>query len=335
MSLSDNIVLSFPANISCSEIVATLTCIFDTLILKGGFYMDWLKRMTRALDYVESNLATEIDMNEAAKMACCSSYNFQKMFSFITDISLVEYIRRRRLTLAAFEIQNSNVKIIDIALKYGYESPVSFTRAFQTMHGIVPSLARDGGVVLKAYPRMSFQISIKGESEMEYRIETKEAFDVFGIETISSSIGDENYQSPAQLWQNCHKNGLYEKLLKDSGDLPSFISRDLCKIHGGINYRKTDATTFPYMLCCFLGKNSNTEGYNIAHIPAQTYAIFPSKKFKWDDNFDTILTSLQKRFYNEWLPTSNYEKVDGAEFEIYGGNNEHGYIELWYPVVKK
>lgn len=297
--------------------------------------MDWLKRMNRALDYVENNLINEIDMNVVAQMACCSSYNFQKMFSFITEISLVEYIRRRRLTLAAFEIQNSDVKIIDVALKYGYESPVSFSRAFQALHGIAPSLARNDGVILKAYPRISFQISIKGENEMEYRIETKEAFDIFGIETIGSSIGDDSYQNPAELWQKCRKNGLYEKLFKDSGDLPPFISQDLCKIHGAINYRKTEENTFPYMLCCFVGNNSNTEGYNIAHIPAQTYAIFPSKKFRWDKDFSTVLNTLQKRFYSEWLPTSNYEKVDGAEFEIYGGNEEYGYIELWYPVVKK
>jgi AraC family transcriptional regulator len=297
--------------------------------------MDWLMRMNCALDYVESNLTKEIDMNVVAQRACCSSYNFQKMFSFITEISLVEYIRRRRLTLAAFEIQNSDAKIIDIALKYGYESPVSFTRAFQALHGIVPSLARNDGAILKAYPRISFQISIKEDSEMEYRIETKEPFDIFGIETIGSSIGDESYESPAKLWQKCHENGFYEKLFKDSGDLPSFISQDLCKIHGAINYRKTEENTFPYMLCCFVGDNSNTEGYSITHIPAQTYAIFSSKRFKWDEDFSSILTTLQKRFYSEWLPTSNYEKIDGAEFEIYGGNSEYGYIELWYPVSKK
>ncbi|WP_454053172.1 AraC family transcriptional regulator [Clostridium sp. Marseille-Q7071] len=297
--------------------------------------MDWLKRMNRALDYVESNLTNEIDMNIVSQMALCSSYDFQKMFSFITEISLVEYIRRRRLTLAAFEIQNSNIKIMDIALKYGYESPISFTRAFQALHGIAPSLARDGGVVLKAYPRISFQISIKGESEMEYRIETKQAFDIFGIETIGSSIGDEIYQSPAQLWQDCQKNGLYEKLFKDSGNLPSFISQDLCKIHGAVNYRKTEENTFPYMLCSFVGENSNTEGYSIAHIPEQTYAIFPSKRFQWNKDLMKILTTLQRRFYTEWLPTSNYEKIEGAEFEIYGGTPEYAYIELWYPVVKK
>lgn len=297
--------------------------------------MEWLKKMNCALDYVEKNLTSEIDMKVVAQKACCSSYNFQKVFSFITGISLVEYIRRRRLTLAAFEIHNSKTKIIDIALKYGYESPISFARAFQVQHGIAPSLAREDGAILKAFPRLSFQISIKGESEMEYRIETKEAFDIFGIETIASIIGDENYQSPSQLWQQCHKNGSYEELLKDSGNLPLFVAQDLCKIHGVANYRNTKGNTYPYMLCSFVGDNSKTEGYSIAHIPSQTYAIFPSRKFKWNEDFATILTTLQKRFYSEWLPTSIYEKVEGPEFEIYGGTPEYGYIELWYPVVKK
>jgi AraC family transcriptional regulator len=296
--------------------------------------MDWLKRMNRAIDYVENNLMNEIDMSVVAQMACTSTYNFQKMFSFITEISLVEYIRRRRLTLAAFEIQNSDVKIVDAALKYGYESPVSFTRAFQALHGIVPSVARGGGVTLKAYPRISFQISIKGESEMEYRIEKKEAFDIFGIETIASSIGDKNYQSPSQLWKKCQQDGEYERLFGNSGELPPFITQDLCKIHGAANYRKTEENTFPYMLCCFVDKSSNTKGYNIAHIPEQTYAIFPSKRFKWEE-IGVVRNGLEKRFYSEWLPTSNYEKVEGAEFEIYGGDQEYGYIELWYPVVKK
>lgn len=297
--------------------------------------MDWLKRMNRALDYVESNLINEIDMNMVAKMACCSSYNFQNMFSFITGISLTEYIRRRRLTLAAFEIHDSDIKIIDAALKYGYESPVSFARAFQALHGMPPSSARDSSATLKAFPKISFQISIKGASEIDYRIETKDAFDIFGIETISSSIGDKKYESPSQLWKRCQGNGLYEKLFNASGDLPSFISQNLCKIHGAANYRNTEDNTFPYMLCCFSGKNSNMKGYSIAHIPSQTYAIFPSKKFKWDEDFQSVLSTLQKRFYSDWLPTSNYEKVDGPEFEIYGGTPELGYIELWYPVVRK
>lgn len=297
--------------------------------------MDWLNKMNAAIEYIENNLTDEIDFNVVCAKACCSSYNFQRMFSFITDVSLAEYIRRRRLTTAALELQNSNKKVIDVAVKYGYESSTSFARAFNTLHGISPAEAKKAGATLKAYPKISFQISIKGEKEMDYKIETKEAFDVFGIETISSLTGAKGYQSPAELWQECHKNGEYERLFSNSGDLPSFISQDLCKIHGVENYRKTEENTFPYMLCAFVSHNSNTEGYKTARIPTQTYAVFSSEKFKWDDDFFNILTTMQKRFYSEWLPTANYERADAANFEIYGGTQEYGYIELWFPIIKK
>ena len=297
--------------------------------------MDMLMKMNAALDYIEKNLTGEIDFSIVAQQAGCSSYNFQRMFSFVTDVPIAEYIRRRRLTQAAVELQNSDAKIIDIAMKYGYDSPVSFARAFANLHGITPSDAKQPGVELKAYPRISFQISIKGEKEMNYRIETKEAFDIFGIETVASLSGEEGYISPAQLWQQCHQNGSYEKLFDASGDLPNFLTQDLCKIHGAENYRATEGNTFPYMLCSFVSDTSKTDGYVVQHIPAQTYAIFPSEKFRWDENFGEILGNLQKRFYSEWLPTANYERVPGANFEIYGGDKDYGYIELWYPVRKK
>lgn len=294
--------------------------------------MDWLTKMNAALDYIENHLTEDIDYTIVAQQACCSSYNFQRMFSFITDVSLAEYIRRRRLTQAALELQNTNGKVIDIALKYGYDSAVSFSRAFANLHGITPNEAKHLGVELKAYPRISFHISIKGDKEMNYRIECKEAFDVFGIETIAHLSGDEGYISPAKLWQQSHQNGEYERLFQAAGDLPNFVAQDLCKIHGVENYRSTDDNTFPYMLCAFVSENSKTEGFTVQHIPAQTYAIFPSEKFRWDEDFSKVLEKLQKRFYSEWLPTANYERVAGANFEIYGGDKDYGYIELWFPV---
>lgn len=297
--------------------------------------MDWIKKMKCALDYVENNLTSKIDMNVVAQKACCSSYNFQRMFSFITDISLAEYIRRRRLTLAAFEIQNSKIKIIDVALKYGYESPVSFARAFQALHGITPSMARKDGANLKAFPCISFQISIKGEKEMDYRIEKKDSFEVFGIEALISTTDDTDYLThPGALWKQCTQNGSYEELFNNAGDLPSFIRQDLCKIHAVMNYRKTEENTFPYMLCSFLNDKSNMEGYTIIEIPQQTWAIFPSKEISWD-KISEALDLLNKRFYTEWLPTSDYEKVEGPEMEIYGGTSSAAYVELWIPVTKK
>jgi len=301
--------------------------------------------MNAALAYVEDNLAGEIDHVTLARIACCSSYNFFRMFSFITEVSLSEYIRRRRLTLAALELQINDIKIVDLAFKFGYDSPVSFSRAFQVLHGVTPTEARADGVKLKAYPRLSFQISIKGEKEMDYRIESKEAFQVFGIEDIfmseagmvtaeGTSKNEPKLRAPSDLWDECHANGSYEKLASDAGGLPAFINKDLCKVHAVCDYRETEEGTFPYMLCAFKGPNSKVDGYTIADIPAHTWAIFPTGKFEWDD-CGTVLGSLYKRIFAEWLPTSNYEQVGSLDMELYVGDDEFGYIEIWLAIKKK
>jgi len=298
--------------------------------------MDWLTKMNAALNYIENNLTDEIDFNIVAQNACCSSYNFQRMFSFITDTTLAEYIRRRRLTQAAIELQNTNAKVLDIAIKYGYDSSTSFARAFSSLHGLAPSKAKQAGVNLNAYPKISFQISIKGDSVMDYRIETKEAFDVFGIEAICSLSGDKNYITPPKLWQKCHEDGEHDRLESNAGDSHSLLSPTSCKVHAVEFYRKTEENTFPYMLCAFVSKNSKTEGYTIAHIPAQTYVVFSSETFKKQYNevdFFKILKIMHKAFYKEWLPTANYEKADAASFEIYGYAEDCLSVELWYPIV--
>ena len=294
--------------------------------------MDWLTRMNTALAYVEDNLTGEIDHEKLARIACCSSHNFFRMFSYIADVSLSEYIRRRRLTLAALELQNSNIRVIDLAMKFGYDSPVSFSRAFHALHGVTPTEARADGVTLKAYPRLSFQISIKGEKEMDYRIETKEAFQVFGIEGVFNA--DHSGRTPADLWDECHANGTYEKLAADAGDLPTFVNKDLCQVHGACSYKDTGANSFPYMLCAFRSVNSRMDGYTVVDIPAHTWAIFPSGKFDWSD-CGTVMENLYKRFFTEWLPTSDYEQIGSLDFELYGGDGEQGYIELWFAVRKK
>ena len=110
-------------------------------ILKGGNLLDWLDHMNAAIEYIETHLADDISYDRAAQIACCSTYHFQRMFSYITGIPLSEYIRRRRLTLAAFELQAGNCKVIDAALKYGYESPEAFSRAFKKLHDVMALLA--------------------------------------------------------------------------------------------------------------------------------------------------------------------------------------------------
>lgn len=118
--------------------------------------MDWQIGMNRAADYIENNMTGEIDLTVAARYACCSVWEFQRIFSFMAYVSVGEYIRRRRLALAAADIQSGNDKIIDIALRYGYDSPAAFSRAFGQLFGVAPSRARSDGVPLPAYPRITF-----------------------------------------------------------------------------------------------------------------------------------------------------------------------------------
>ena len=127
--------------------------------------MDWLNQMNAAMSYIESNITERIDYGTVAKIACCSSTKFQKMFSFMTDLSIGEYVRRRKLSLAAAEIIGSDIKVIDIALKYGYQSPESFTRAFHAFHGVSPSIARKHGI-FTAFSPITFKIQIIGGNVM-------------------------------------------------------------------------------------------------------------------------------------------------------------------------
>lgn len=282
--------------------------------------MDWLDRMNNAMNYIESNLAEDISYDKAAQIACCSTYHFQRMFSFITDIPLSEYIRRRRLTLAAFELQTSKIKVIEVALKYGYRSPEAFTRAFKNLHGVIPISARNKGVSLKAYPRMTFSISIKGDIEMNYRIEQKESFEVFGVYDIISRKMEKAFVEVPKFCIKCDGDGTVDNMNELLGR-----SHD-SMLHAAL-YDYTD-TNFKYMICYHVFEGAKIPNkYTRLHVPALTWAIFPEPKCE--------MQNLWKRIYTEWFPTSEYEQVEGPTFEMYYGlaNNASG--EIWIPVRKK
>ena len=143
--------------------------------------MEWVERLNQSMNYIEEHLTDEIDYEQLGRIACCSSYHFQRMFTYMAGVPLSEYIRRRKMSLAAVDLQGGNMKIIDVAGKYGYSSPTAFNRAFQTVHGIAPSAVKSEGVSVKSFPPILFKITVKGVEEMNYRIETKEAFRIVGV----------------------------------------------------------------------------------------------------------------------------------------------------------
>jgi AraC family transcriptional regulator len=302
--------------------------------VKGESGMEWLDNMNCAINYIEGHLEDKIDYTMIAQAACCSVYHFQRMFSFIANITLAEYIRRRRMTLAAFELQNSSIKVIDLAVKYGYDSPEAFTRAFQQLHGVTPTTARRQGVVIKAYPRISFQITIKGDTEMNYRIEEKESFQIYGIERMFETKDGENLKAIPEFWQEILENGEHCKLLKSTGR--EGIREDgLCPVNAVSCYRETEGTIFPYMIFAFEAPESKAEGYTKAIVPESTWAIFSTETHRIEETSSAI-QGLIKRVYTDWLPTAGYEKLDGYEFEMYYQLKDGKYYEeTWIRVRPK
>jgi AraC family transcriptional regulator len=240
------------------------------------------------------------------------------MFSFLIGVPLSEYIRRRRLTLAAFDLQYGYEKIIDIALKYGYYSPDSFSRAFMAMHGITPSKAREKGITLKAYPRVTFSLSLKGVIEMNYRIEQKSSFAVVGVKQRFS-----------------HINGLGESIGKMWSETPQEIISQIAGLGNGLvgvySGMYEDNTT-DYYIAAITEKDSPKTLCKL-EIPSLTWAIF-----EIIGPMPTAMAEIWGRIFSEWFPTSGYEHAEAPEIEWYsnGDLSSSDYkSEIWIPVIKK
>lgn len=285
--------------------------------------MEWLEKMNRALDYIEENLDDEIDLEEVAKCACTSSYNFQRMFSFIADVSLADYIRRRRLSLAAMELLTTDEKVIDIALKYGYESPVSFSRAFYALHGINPSKARKHEGLVKSYPRISFQITIKGVEAMNYRIENLKQFRLVGYKERMNFADGENLKRIPEFWDGINNDGKWKKL-SDINDNKKLSCMGVCA--------NGDSKGFDYYIATGSDKDLE-DGMEEIIVKPSTYVIFEciGKMPEGQQN-------VWKRIFTEWFPTSNYDIAEGPQMEWYGDGDPSSDTyksEIWIPVTQK
>ncbi|MFC0236726.1 AraC family transcriptional regulator [Fictibacillus phosphorivorans] len=289
--------------------------------------MDSLKSMNDALEYIEEHLQDEVAFAEVARRAYCSEYHFKRMFSFLAGIPLSEYVRRRRLTLAAFELQNSDIKVIDVAVKYGYSSPDSFTKAFQQMHGITPSEARKNGQSLKAFPRMSFQLSVKGGSEMNYRIVEKEAFSIVGLKKRVPLVFEGVNPEIAAMWQSLTPE-LISELKKLSNIKPSGL------ISASTNF--SERTTENSELDHYIGAattNECPESMSQLKVEASTWAVFEAV-----GPFPETLQNVWGRIYSEWFPSSSYEQTEGPEI-LWNADKDTTSptfrSEIWVPVKKK
>ncbi len=279
--------------------------------------------MNAALNYIEDNLDGEIDYAAVARTACCSQYHFQRSFVSLTDVPLSEYIRRRRLTQAALELQDINSKVIDIAVKYGYTSADAFTRAFAAMHGITPSKARVQGAALKAYPRITFTLSLKGVVAMKYRIEERQAFRVVGVKEQFSAVVEESFEAIPKMWNRCNSDGTTQAVCSLIEGEPNGCL-GICT--------EFDGDKFYYWIAAPTSK-ACPAGMIEMDIPVSTWAIFDVT-----GAMPKAIQDVNRRIYSEWLPSSGYDHARTPDFELYpeGDLNSPDYkSEIWIPVVKK
>lgn len=282
--------------------------------------MQWINNLNKAVNYIEENISREIEYEHLAKIACCSTYHFQRMFSYMAGVPLSEYIKRRRMSLAAVDLQGSHEKIIDISLKYGYSSPTAFNRAFQAVHGVAPSAVKKNGVIMKSYPPISFKIIIKGVSELNYRIEEKPAFRIVGISEPLHKEIEKNFEIVPQMWQKAAMDGSIPKLATLMNQQPmGLLGVSVCNEQEDWRY--------------FIGVSSTLtieEGFEEYTVPQSTWAIFTGS------GTSQSIQILEQRIVTEWLPTSGYEYANAPDIEVYlNPDPTNAQYEVWIPVVKK
>jgi len=285
--------------------------------------MEWVDSISEALDYIEKNLDEELTPESIAKHVMVSSFYFQKGFSMLCGYTVGEYIRRRRLAQAASELASTDEKVIDIAMKYGYDSPDSFTKAFTRFHGVTPASVRKDGALVKSFAPLRISFELKGGYIMDYKIEEKQEFTVIGLS------------------KNFSYEGAYEEVPKLWGEFISLREKlGLCGMFG-INIDETmGGKEFEYIIAdAWDGKSEVSEGVTKKTIPAFTWAVFPCI-----GPMPNAIQTTNKRIFAEWIPNCrDYEFAAGYNIEMYGDptkypkgtEDENYYCEVWIPVKKK
>lgn len=290
--------------------------------------MDWINGIQRALNYVEEHLTENIDYERVAKEAYSSEFHFSRMFGMLCGFSICDYVRSRRLALAGEELCSTNKKIIDIALKYGYDTPEGFTRAFTKFHGITPNQARRGKAV-KTFSKLSVKLILSGGNTMDYRIEKKESFKLIcRKKQVNKPQGDTATADISAFWGECSVDGTMNTLCK-------YSKFDNFKGILGVCFSSEMANDgFPYGIGAeYNGEKITDKNFEVIEIPAYTYAVFECRG-KMPDAFVTIY----KQICTEFFPQSNYEYCNGVELEVYPSSdtqNPDYYCEIWIAVNPK
>ncbi len=287
--------------------------------------MDWIIGLQKAIDYIEDNLTETIDYEKVAAQSFSSSYHFQRVFSILCGFTIGEYIRNRRLSLAGTELATSDVKVIDVALKYGYESPYSFAKAFQKFHGILPSQARNDGSDLKSFSRLVLKFSLEGGTIMNYRIEKKEG--IFLIGHCKKCLGsptnvDDTYSETKKHWLSTRNQQSKLKRIREGNPVWYDIYADF------------ENDGFNHMIAVETNRHISDTDLQIVKIPAHSYAVFETDRCESPDDEWPL---LMKRIISEWMPTTDYELSQHPIINKLYFEKDHSerYMEIWIPIEKK
>lgn len=281
--------------------------------------MNWMDGFNNVVQYIETHLEDEMDYDKMAGILGYSTYHFQRLFLLVAGISLAEYIRSRRLSKAAAELMDADSRVLDVALKYGYSSPNSFHRAFKAMHGMPPGDVKKGTGTIKAFPPLSFELTVKGASSMEYRVEKMASFRIVGRKLSTTIENGECYQRIPAFWGEMMQSG-------GPGEILAQMDQKPFGLLGVSDYDPQAPTSaFSYFIAVSSAQPV-PDGMEELTVPALTWAVFPQE----NDN-PANLQDYQKRIVLEWLPSSGYEFAKGPDVELY---YDDGRMETRVPVRK-
>jgi AraC family transcriptional regulator len=281
----------------------------------------WVETLQKAIDYMEKHLLDDLTVDRIAKQANISPFHFQRAFSLLTGITVGEYLRRRRLTLAAQELSGTNAKVIDIALKYGYETPEAFSKAFRRLHGITPSEARNHSGTLVSYNRLVIQMRLKGAEPMEYKIVQSDRFQIVGIKRRYSYANEEQMAEIPRFWTEVNRDGTADRLVRlNNGQLKGLL---------GVCVVCNEEKTMDYWIATQYDGDA-PEGFSTLEIPAAKWAVFAV-----NGPMPHAMQNAWKRIFSEWLPSSGYEIAGTPEMEVYPAGDPYSpeyRSEIWIPV---
>ncbi len=286
--------------------------------------LSWIESIQKAINYIEEHLQETITMEQIANEVNASVFHFQRTFSILTDMSIADYIRRRRLTLAAQELINTDIKVIDLAFQYGYDSPEAFTKAFRKQHNVTPSEARKQQGPLQSYNRLVIQVSLKGAEPMKYNIVEKEKFQVVGMKRTYNCQNGENLQGIPLFWDEVNRQGIDEQLFAlNDGQIKGVLG--VCVPDE--NYKENNLMDY------WIGTD------HIGNVPENLLAMeVPASKwvvFEVHGPMPDAMQNAWKQIFSEWFPSNPYEPAGTAELEVYteeDPSSENLYSEIWIPI---